>query len=204
MKINRLHNIRHTVGLLGGSFNPAHAGHRYISEYAISKLDVSSVWWLVSPRNPLKLRHELADYHQRLASAQAAATHPAIHVSDIEARLQLRYSYQTIRALQKRFPRIRFVWLMGADNLASFHRWRHWQWIARHIPLLVFDRAPYSYSAMASPAANRLRAVRQHNPRLLAKNPAPGLSFVRLRRHPLSATQLRKTLGPAAFLGHNE
>ncbi|HYD19796.1 MAG TPA: nicotinate-nucleotide adenylyltransferase, partial [Patescibacteria group bacterium] len=123
-----------TVGLLGGSFNPAHDGHRHISLYALRLLGLDAVWWMVSPQNPLKSAKEMASLATRMAGAIAASHHPKIHVTDIEQHLNTRYTADTLRALQARFPRTKFVWLMGTDNLRQFHRWQEWQEIFKMVP----------------------------------------------------------------------
>ena len=195
-----------TIGLLGGSFNPAHAGHLHISLEAMKRLGLHEIWWLVSPQNPLKAASELADYATRLASAQSVAgAHPRIRVLDVEARAGLYYTVDTVRYLTRRHPKTQFVWLMGADNLAGFHRWRRWREIASRVAIAVLDRAPFSLSALhqrfaASHAHARLPAAEA---RLLARSPAPAWTYLAIPRHPLSASQLRKTLGTAAFLRHS-
>lgn len=181
------------IGLLGGSFNPAHAGHLHLSLEALKSLGLDEVWWLVSPANPLKSRSELADYDKRLKSAQHIAQHPHIRVTDIEARHGWRYTYDTICGLQHLYPRTKFVWLMGADNLAHFHRWRRWQALAACIPIAVFDRTPFTFSALPSRFAMRYRRQRinESQARGLIHRQAPAWAYVHMRRHPLSATQLR-------------
>ena len=194
-----------TIGLLGGSFNPAHAGHLHITLHALRKLGFDEVWWLVSPQNPLKSLSSLAAYEQRLQSAKkVAAHHPRIRVLDIEARFGTRYSFETIDLLKSRFPGTHFVWMFGADNLESFHRWKHWKSLLSGIPIVVFDRAPYSHTSLRSKAMLRGRRFLLKNMNIQLPLAAPCLIFEHLRRDPLSSTDLRKTLGPAAFLGHNK
>lgn len=200
-----LYTKNRTIGLLGGSFNPAHSGHLHISEYALKRLGLDAVWWLVSPQNPLKTPASLADYSKRVASAQReAASNRRIHVSTLEARHRTRYSYQTIALLQKRYPGTRFVWLMGADNLAHFHRWRRWQWLLAALPIVVFDRAPYSFTSLASRTYLRMRRFLLKKPSKHTRTSPPSLHFTHLKRSPHSATHLRKTLGDGAFLRHTE
>lgn len=191
------------IGLLGGSFNPAHAGHLHISREAIKRLGLDEVWWLVSPQNPLKASSELAPYATRLAKARAMATDPRIHVSDIESRQGLYYTIDTLTYLLQHEPH-KFVWLMGADNLAHFHRWRAWRRIARLVPIAVLDRAPYALRALNGPFARWMRGQRSHGRavRQLADAPAPAWAYLTIPRHSLSATQLRKTLGQRAFMVH--
>ncbi len=181
------------VGLLGGSFNPAHEGHLYISREALRRLALDEVWWLISPRNPLKSPAELAPFARRLERALALVAHePHLRVLDLEARWGTHYTIDTLRRLV-RDRRFRFVWLIGADNLAQFHRWRRWEEIFRTVAVAVFERAPYSYRALASPAARRFAGVRigEKEARRLAELAPPRWVFVRLRPHPASGTALR-------------
>lgn len=191
--------IRHqqsnrTIGLLGGSFNPAHEGHVHITQEALRRLRVDEVWWLVSPHNPLKSRDELSDYADRVATAsQLVQGRKRIRVTDIERELGTRYTVDTLRALTRRYPRTTFIWLMGADNLETFHRWQHWQDIMREYAVAVFDRAPYSFRALHAKAALRFHQQRVE-PGELAGKPLPAWSFLHLRRDPHSATAIRKRL----------
>ena len=192
------------VGILGGSFNPAHAGHLHISLEAMKRIGLDEIWWLVSPRNPLKKADDLADYRTRLQFAQKLAAGHKIRVLDIEAREGLHYSIDTVRHLKRHYPRTQFVWLMGADNLAGFHRWRAWRAIATLVPIAVLDRAPYALHALRGRFAqqfhtNRLRAGSAHE---LTSKPLPVWVYLNIPRHPLSATSLRKKLGSAAFVMH--
>lgn len=182
-----------TIGLFGGSFNPAHDGHRDLSLAALRHLGLDRVWWLVSPQNPLKSAAEMAPQAARLASAEAAARHPRVLVTDIETRLGTVYTAQTIRALRRRFPRARFVWLMGADNLATIHRWRDWRRIFGDVAVAVFDRPTYSLAALGGPAAHRFAAVRRGGParRHLKYDRPPAWAFVTMKLNPASATALR-------------
>lgn len=191
-----------TIGLLGGSFNPAHEGHVHISRAARRVLELDEVWWLVSPQNPLKEKAGMAALGLRLKHARKLARpHRFIRVSDIEARLDTRYTVDTLEALIRRYPRCRFVWLMGADNLASFHRWRHWRRIAALCPILVLDRAPYSHAAQASKAALALRRYRMSERALktLKTAPLPCWGYFHLPRHPASATALRRVHAETGF-----
>lgn len=204
MPANALRTKRR-IGLLGGSFNPAHAGHLHISCEALKRLGLDEVWWLVSPQNPLKRAQDLAEYPLRLASAQHIAQHPRIRVLDVEARAGLYYSIDTIRYLQARHRDCQFVWLMGSDNLANFHRWRAWREIAQRLPIAVLDRAPYALQALHAKfaqlyAKNRLPS---HAASQLTKGAGPRWVYLTIPRHPLSATYLRKTLGKNAFLHHS-
>ena len=181
------------VGLLGGSFNPAHTTHRALSLFALKRLQLDRVWWLVSPGNPLKDTRALPALDKRLAAARALADHPAIQVTAIEAALNTRYTVDTIAALLRRFPNVQFVWLMGADNLSQFHRWRDWQTIARQLPFAVIDRPSDSLRALASPAAQSLAKYRQNESAAaqLADFGAPAWVFLHGLKSPLSSTQLR-------------
>ena len=193
------------IGLLGGSFNPAHAGHLHISKQALKRLQLDEVWWLVSPQNPLKSPAALADYDARLESAEAMAMDARIQVLDIEAQLDLRYTVETITLLKKLYPQTKFVWLMGADNLAGFHRWRRWIEIARMLPIAVLDRAPYGLKALHGRFARQFAASRigQRKSAQLPSLTAPAWVYLSIPRHSLSSTYLRKTLGRGAFLRHN-
>jgi nicotinate-nucleotide adenylyltransferase len=175
------------IGLLGGSFNPAHAGHLYVSLTAIKRLKLDYVWWLVSPGNPLKDEKTMAAFAARFASAKAAARHPRLIVTDIEKQLGTRYTIDTIAALQRRFPRVRFVWLMGSDNLESFHLWRNWEQIAARLPLAVVQR-PGSILAAVHAAPVRRFGKKP------ALGPPPAILVLDGARNAQSATALR-TLG---------
>jgi len=148
------------IGLLGGSFNPAHEGHREISLAALSWLDLDAVWWLVSPGNPLKDAADYAPYRERLVGARTAAGHHRIVVSNFEDRNNLQYTIDTLEALNDRNPHTRFVWLMGADSFAGFHRWKDWRRIATLVPLAIFNRPGYEDEALANAAASALGLFR--------------------------------------------
>jgi nicotinate-nucleotide adenylyltransferase len=178
------------IGLLGGSFDPAHAGHLYVSETARRALKLDQVWWLVSPGNVLKpAPGALA---ARIAGARAVARHPAIRVTEIESRLGTRYTIDTVTALQRRFPGVRFIWLMGSDNLEQFSHWRRWRQIAARIPIAVVRRPGSVLAPLRAPLA-RLLGV---SPR---SGPAPSLVILDGRRNSASSTRLRElALGTAA------
>ncbi len=180
------------VGLLGGSFNPAHDGHVHISLLALKKLGLDQVWWLVSPQNPLKPARGMAPFAERKASAKRIAADRRILVSDLEAQLGTRYTIDTLEALKHRFPRTDFVWLMGADNLAGFHRWRRWQDIFATVPIAVFDRPTYSPGALASRAARHFARFRRTNP-VGFQPPAWALYHTQLNE--LSSTEIRNQEG---------
>jgi nicotinate-nucleotide adenylyltransferase len=148
------------IGLLGGSFDPPHAGHLHISRWALKTFDLQKVWWLVSPGNPLKRRGP-APLSARMATSRALAADPRIAVTDIEARMGTRYTAETLAGIFARYPGVRFVWLMGADNLAQLHHWERWEEIARSIPIgVVLARPGEQLRAGLSPAARRFAAGR--------------------------------------------
>jgi nicotinate-nucleotide adenylyltransferase len=149
------------VGLYGGSFNPAHDGHAHVAETAKRRLGLDRVIWLVSPQNPLKARHETADLAHRIAGAKALARSPGMIVTEIESRLGSAYTVDTIRSLKARFPGVHFVWIMGADSLASFHRWKGWTQIMREAPVAVVSRPWISLKSRFSPAASRFARYRR-------------------------------------------
>jgi nicotinate-nucleotide adenylyltransferase len=184
------------VGLFGGSFNPAHEGHAHVAETARRRLDLDRVIWLVSPQNPLKPRHETADLAERVAGAKALANGPDMIVSDVESRLGSQYTIDTIRALKGRFPGVKFVWIMGADSLASFHRWRGWTQIMREVPVAVVSRPWISLKSRFSPAATRFRAFRlpAHRAMGLTEVPAPAWAFLFGRFNFQSSTALRERM----------
>jgi nicotinate-nucleotide adenylyltransferase len=197
--VKPLYTKNRTIGLLGGSFNPAHEGHLHLTEEAIKALKLDQVWWLVSPQNPLKEKAKTS-YAERLKSAKKiAAGHEKIFVSDIEAREKTFYSIDTIAMLKRRFPGTRFIWLMGADNLATLHRWRQWHKFLMRIPIAVFDRVPYSYTALASPSYLRMSRFLLKNNGINRFLKAPALVFVHMKRHPASSTAIRKRLENGRF-----
>lgn len=185
------------VGVLGGSFNPAHDGHYHISLEALKRLQLDAVWWLVSPQNPLKERAGMAPLAERVRAAQAVARHPAIRVTAIEQAFRSAYTVETLATLQRRFPRIRFVWLMGADNMVQIPRWRRWQQIFQRVPVAIFDRGSYSVGAVRGLAARRFAAARlpQGRSGRLASQLPPSWVFLALRPHPASSTAIRAAGG---------
>ncbi|WP_371349087.1 nicotinate-nucleotide adenylyltransferase [Ancylobacter sp. IITR112] len=182
------------VGLYGGSFNPAHEAHRAASLLALKRLRLDRVWWLVTPGNPLKDNSALPPLGQRLEQARLMADHPALVPTGLEAGLDTRFSFDTVAALVRRFPGVRFVWLMGADNLASFHRWQHWRDIAARVPIAVIDRPGSTFRAMASPAATALARWRvpESEAAALATLPPPAWVFLHGLKSPLSSTRIRE------------
>jgi nicotinate-nucleotide adenylyltransferase len=181
------------IGLLGGSFNPAHQAHRHISLIALRRLKLDAVWWLVSPQNPLKSTVGMASLERRLEKAREVAAHPDIHVSAAETTLGTQYTVDTLEALIAKFPKAQFVWVMGGDSLASFHLWRRWKAIAKLLPIAVVARPGFTIRALASPAARFLDDARIDDTEAatLAGRAAPAWTFLRERLDPTSATALR-------------
>ncbi|MEO5972024.1 MAG: nicotinate-nucleotide adenylyltransferase [Sphingomicrobium sp.] len=182
------------IGLLGGSFNPAHRGHRRVSLAALDALGLDEVWWLVSPGNPLKPDQGMAPFAARVASARRLARRAPIRVSDFEARAGTRFSADTLRVLLRRAPhRRRFVWLIGADTLSDFHRWKNWRGLARMVPIAVISRPGYDGPARAARAMGWLRRfVRPSSQaKLWTQWSAPAILMLRLPPDPASATRLR-------------
>lgn len=182
------------TGLLGGSFNPAHTGHRRISLQAMRALGLAETWWLVSPGNPLKAgSRDMAPLAARLASARAMARRAPIVATAIEARLGTRYTVDTLARLVRLYPDRRFIWLMGADNLDQFHRWRDWRKIARIVPIAVIARPGYDSHALKAPAMGWLRRFVRRGAG--SKNwtmwSPPALVLLRFRPDPSSATRVR-------------
>ena len=182
------------VGLLGGSFDPPHAGHLAVSLVALRALALDQVWWLVSPQNPLKRSAPSSDLARRVEAARALARHPRIRVTGVEAALGTTYTADTLRKLLPRLPGVDLVWMMGADNLARFHHWRDWPAIAATIPLAVFNRPGSALPALASPAARALPRYRipERAAASLAGKPAPAWVFLSKPHVPLSSTELRQ------------
>ncbi|MBT0955916.1 nicotinate-nucleotide adenylyltransferase [Alphaproteobacteria bacterium KMM 3653] len=180
------------VGLLGGSFDPPHAGHVHITREALKRFGLDQVWWMVSPGNPLKARGPAA-IGRRLSAAQEIMQHPRVRVTEIEALLGTRYTAQTLSRLQELYPRVRFVWLMGADNLADFHRWDNWRGIMQSVPIGVIARPGDRLSARNSKAAEafaryRLPASASH---LLGRSGAPAWCFVNVPMLAISSSAIR-------------
>jgi nicotinate-nucleotide adenylyltransferase len=186
------------VGLLGGSFNPAHTGHRHISLEALKRLDLDEVWWLVAPQNPLKPARGMAPFKKRLEGAAALANDRRIKVLDLEAQLGTHYTADTLDALRRRFPRTRFVWLMGADNLAQIRHWRRWTDIFNRVPIAVFARPTYCFRGLAELAAKRYAHQRAapEAARRLAELAPPVWAFLPIRLDTSSATDIRSHRAP--------
>ncbi|MGZ2256150.1 nicotinate-nucleotide adenylyltransferase [Roseobacter sp. A03A-229] len=184
------------IGLLGGSFDPAHAGHVHITREALKRFGLTRVWWLVSPGNPIK-PHGPAPLATRMARARALMQHPRVEVTDIEAHLGTRYTAETLRRLTARYPGVRFVWLMGADNLAQFHRWQDWRGIMARVPVGVVARPGDRISARMSPAAKvfaeaRIAGRASH---LLGRAEAPAWCFVNVPMVAQSSSAIRAAGG---------
>lgn len=181
------------IGLLGGSFNPPHEGHRLISQHALRRLQLDRIWWLVTPGNPLKSHAGLPASNQRVLDASRVAQDPRIDVTSFEDDIGTRFTIETLRWLKRRCPRVRFVWMMGADNLESFHHWYRWQEIARLMPMAIFDRPGATLAAANSRAALMLARARIPEARAarLADMRAPAWVFFHGKRSPLSSTILR-------------
>ena len=178
------------VGLLGGSFDPAHDGHAHITREAIKRLGLDRVWWLVSPGNPLKARQP-APMAERLLRARAVIDDPRVVVTDLEARLGTRYTARTIARLQAIYPGVRFVWLMGADNLVQFHRWERWRDILRSVPVAVLARPGSGVTARLSVAARAFRVYRAERGEGLGHRRPPAWAFVNLPLHGASSSAIR-------------
>jgi nicotinate-nucleotide adenylyltransferase len=181
------------IGLFGGTFDPPHQAHRDASLLALKRLKLDRVWWLVTPGNPLKNTRGLAPLAARIAASRALTDHPRIDVTGIEATINTRYTYDTIKWLLARCPGVQFVWIMGADNLRSFHRWQRWRGIAGLVPIVVVDRLGPSLYAGASPAAQALGRVRipEHAATSLPGRRPPAWTFLHGLKSPLSSTALR-------------
>jgi len=181
------------IGLLGGSFNPPHEAHRLISLIAMRRLGLDAVWWLVTPGNPLKDTRILPDIITRMDWARRIKQHPRIHITDIEDKIGTRFSVDTLKWLKRRAPDTRFVWLMGSDNLASFHRWKDWKTIAALMPMAVIDRPGTTLSATRSRAAIALGAYRRPESlqKGLLRHKAPVWIMLHDKRSTQSSTRLR-------------
>nr|WP_183817315.1 nicotinate-nucleotide adenylyltransferase [Parvularcula dongshanensis] len=183
------------VGLFGGSFNPAHGGHLAVAEAARRACNLRAVVWLVSPGNPLKAQAGYLSLPERTARVRAMTKgRPAMIASDAEARLGTRYTVDTVAALAGRHPGVRFVWIMGADSLASFHRWRHWRRIANTLPLLVVSRPGQAMPALTSPSAHALRQyrLREADVASLPRCRPPAWAYLPAVHDARSATEIRR------------
>lgn len=180
------------IGLLGGSFDPAHQGHVHITREALKRFGLDRVWWLVTPGNPLKARQP-APLNRRLSAAQELMKHPRVDVTDLEAQLGTLYTAETLEALREVYPGVRFVWLMGADNLASLHRWDRWKSILATVPVGVLARPDAEIAALMSPAARCFAGARLRGPdiRGLGLANAPAWAYVTIPLADESSTAIR-------------
>ncbi|WP_103334388.1 nicotinate-nucleotide adenylyltransferase [Pseudotabrizicola formosa] len=179
------------VGLLGGSFDPAHEGHAHITREAMKRLGLDQVWWLVTPGNPLKARQP-APMAERIARGRAVMRHPRVKITDLEARLGTRYTYETVVRLQAIYPGVRFVWLMGADNLVQFHRWDRWRDILRVVPVAVLARPGAGVKARLSRAAQAFRAEQLDRGEWLGgRRQPPVWAFINLPMMDASSSEIR-------------
>lgn len=180
------------IGLLGGSFDPAHEGHAHITREALRRFGLDRVWWLVSPGNPLKAAGP-APMADRLARARAVMDHPRVAITDLEACMGTRFTAQTLRRLMARYPGVRFVWLMGADNLAQFHRWQDWDWIMQNVPIGVLARPGAGTRARLGRAAREYAAdrVNERQARLLGHLPPPAWVLVDVPMRKASSSAIR-------------
>jgi nicotinate-nucleotide adenylyltransferase len=184
------------IGVYGGSFNPPHAGHRHVSLLALKRLGLDRIWWLVTPGNPLKESGELSSTAQRVAEARRVAADPRIDVTAFEEAIGSHYTVDTLAFLKRRCPGVHFVWIMGADNLAGFHRWKGWRRIARMMPIAVIDRPGWTLKATRSRAAEALAPYRIEEakaPRLPRLTP-PAWLFLHGPRSSLSSSELRRKM----------
>ena len=195
------HGAGMRIGLFGGTFNPPHEGHRLASLIALSRLHLDCIWWLATPGNPLKVNDGLPPLKKRMAAARDVARHPRIHISDLEASIGTRYTYDTIAWLRAHCPGVHFVWIMGADNLAGFHRWQRWRDIASLVSIAVIDRPGSTLRALQTPGGAYLGRYRldESDAHLLAGATPPAFMFLHGPRSDLSSTQMRasgRILGP--------
>ncbi len=180
------------IGLFGGSFDPAHDGHVHVTHHALRRLRLDQIWWLVTPGNPLKA-HGPAPLEARLSRAHALMHHPRVQITPVEARLGTRYSADTLMAMKRLYPERHFVWIMGADNLASFDRWENWRGIMALMPVAVFARPGQQRAALGSLAARRFAAAQLPEAQAgrLATLPPPAWCFLRLPLRNISSSHLR-------------
>ncbi len=177
------------VGLYGGSFDPAHEGHAHVADTARRRLGLDRVLWLVSPQNPLKTHGASAPLAVRLAGAAALARRPSMRATDIEARLGLAYTLDTVRWFKRRFPRVAFIWIMGADSLLGFHRWKGWAALMREVPVAVVSRPGAALKSRLSPTARRFAFARRA--RLAARARPPAWIYLAAPFHAVSSSALR-------------
>ncbi len=201
MPVNHDASLRKRIGLLGGSFNPAHRGHLLISRQALVQLRLDEVWWMVSPQNPLKAEAGMEDFTARIDSARSIACDQRIQVSDIESKLNTIYTADTLLSLKKRHPNARFVWLMGADNMLQIPQWKDWEKIFRTVPIAIFPRPSYSKKALTGIAARRFARYRIDENRAdrLAMMEPPAWAVLSMKPDAISATRIRAGIGAVKF-----
>ena len=182
------------IGLFGGSFNPAHQGHREIALFALKTLQLDAIWWLVALQNPLKTTRDRDDFSERLQSTKIMARHPRFLVSDVEKRLNSRCTADSLKALKPLLNQGKFIWIMGADSFASLHLWQRWREIPQTLPIAVLDRPGFGLKALQSPAARYLakKRILARNAKHLAETKAPAWVFLRLPLRQESSTAIRK------------
>ena len=183
-----------TIGLLGGSFNPAHAGHKMITEFALKRLRLDAIWWLVSPQNPLKSKIGMEPLTDRINTARSIANPPKVSVRPIEFQLNTLYTADTIRILKKRYRQTKFVWIMGADNLVQFSEWKDWDKIATMVTIAIFNRPGYSQKALSSKMVRKFsgRRISECKCALTAKLKPPRWVFLHTLLNPISSTKIRE------------
>jgi len=184
------------IGLYGGSFNPPHQGHKHLVETALKRFQLDQIWWLVTPGNPLKDKKLLLPLEERIEQSRALLSHPRIHVTGFEASLRTTISAATVAAIRQHYPAVHFVWLMGADNLGSFHLWQQWRRLASMVALGIIDRPGATMAALASPAAHalaRFRLDEAHAARIAQMRP-PVWCFLHAPRLDIASSRLRITV----------
>lgn len=190
----KTHKHKRRIGLLGGSFNPAHEGHVHISTLSLEALGLDEVWWLVSPQNPLKSMSNMASFAERYAQAKICATiNPRIHVSNVETHLGTCFTVDSLKAIKNHYPDCAFVWIVGADNLRQMPKWKGWREIFRTVPIAVFPRAPYSIRALGGRAARCFDAgrIEVRQAKKLVNMPPPAWVFLKAPKHGASSTSIR-------------
>ncbi|CAA2136681.1 Nicotinate-nucleotide adenylyltransferase [Hyphomicrobium sp. ghe19] len=184
------------IGVMGGTFNPPHDGHRIAAEAAMKRLKLDQVWWLITPGNPLKSPNGLSPLADRMGLVRKFAHGPKMKITGFERELGTRYTAGTLSFLKRRYPAVRFVWIMGADNLAYFDRWQHWRHIAEIMPIAIVDRPNWRHAALSSPAARALERYRvpESEAATLADRHPPAWMLLTIRLSGLSSTALRKAI----------
>tara|TARA_B100000214_G_scaffold63295_1_gene41572 strand:+ start:2450 stop:3106 length:657 start_codon:yes stop_codon:yes gene_type:complete len=187
---------KQTIGLMGGSFNPAHSGHRLISELAIKRLGLNKVWWLVSPQNPLKSSAGMASIKERVQNAVKISRNPRIKVMTIESSLNTQYTVDLLKILSKRFSSARFIWIMGADNLLQFSKWKNWEEITSLVRIAIFDRPNFSLKSLAADMPRRFSGnrLREREGLLLKYKKPPAWIFFHSNLNHISATKIRSQI----------